>query len=159
MLNDDVGVRPYAEILEDMNRPEGMRLTMHNTLLPELREEVFADVAALVEAPPTMVSLRALGGAFSRTPETGTAFPGRLAQALVTAVRLSTGADAAARGEIPGWDRVARHGTDSYGNFQSSLSIPEAGTPREDRLARIRDAYDPDGLFSQAEGTQPAVAR
>src|SRR5699024_8293033 len=70
VLSDDVSLRPYAGILEDEEPPAGgMRLGMHNALLPDLSDAVLRDVAALTDSPPTMVSLRGLGGAFSRVPE------------------------------------------------------------------------------------------
>lgn len=147
VLSDDVAVRPYAEVLATEKMPPGLRMTMRNTLVPELGEEVLADVAALLTGP-TMVSLRALGGAFSRVEEEATAFPGRAAQAVVMAMRLSA-ADAPPD-ELPGWERVAGHGSGPYGNFLSSREEATwLGTSARDRrLAALRARLDPTGLFA-----------
>lgn len=154
VLSDDVSLRPYAGILEDEEPPAGgMRLGMHNALLPDLSDAVLRDVAALTDSPPTMVSLRGLGGAFSRVPEGTTAFPSRAAEALVIAMRIAPGADDSALAEPPGWDRVARHGTGVYGNFRSqpAPALDLSATGR--RLAGLRATYDPNGMFGRVEGT------
>lgn len=158
VLSDDVAVRPYAEILEDEEPPAGMRLSMRNALLPELDEEVLADITDLV-TPPTMVTLRALGGAFSRVPTEATAFPDRSAQALVVAVRFSTDPDDPALAQIPGWERVARHGTGAYGNFESEVAPSWSDTtPTGHRLARVRADLDPTGLLGPSNGPRQEVA-
>ena len=156
---DDISVRPYAEVLAEEAPPPGMHIAMHNTLLPHLTDQVLADVAALRDAPPTMVSLRSLGGAFARVPEGATAFPSRSAEAMVIAVRFSTDPDDPSLAQVPGWERVARHGSGSYGNFRSVLPSAD-GDPAATthRLARLRGELDPTGLFGPAEGSPREVA-
>lgn len=140
LLGDDVGVRPYAEILDeeshgaddgetDAHPAAGIQLTARNALLPALGDQVIADLAALTRAPGSVVSVRALGGAFSRVPEHATAFSGRSAQAMVVVLRMTpvdpdaaaVPGEIAAPGDIEGWDRLARHGRGAYRNFLSEL--------------------------------------
>lgn len=160
VLSDDVTVRPYAEVLVDEEAPPpGMRIAMHNTLLPHLTDGVLEDVAALLDAPPTMVSLRSLGGAFARVPEGATAFPSRSAEAMVIAVRFSTDPEDPSLAQLPGWEQVARHGTGSYGNFRSVLPSADADpAATTHRLARLRGELDPTGLFGPADGSRREVA-
>lgn len=136
VLSEDVGVRAYAEVLDEEGHgadegeagahpAAGTQLTARNALLPALGDQVIDDLAALTRAPATVVSVRALGGAFSRVPEHETAFPDRSAQAMVVALRMTPVVQGAAvPDEIEGWDRLARHGRGAYRNFLSELPLP-----------------------------------
>lgn len=156
VLSHDVAVRPYAEVLEDVEHPAGMRIAMRNTFLPGLSDAVLANVAAVYAHAPTMVSLRALGGAFSRVPAEATAFAHRSAEAMVAAIRFSPDSGDPTLADIPGWDALAGHGTGSYVNFLSSAGQEEAaasypaGTAH--RLARVKSEYDPANVFDRAIG-------
>lgn len=144
VLQDTVTVRPYADVLAEAHHGAGMRLTMRNALLPRLDDDVLADVAALA-APPTVLNVRALGGAFSRVAADATAFAHRDAVAMVSALRMPTAPGQPAPAQLPGWDAVARHGTGSYLNFDSGYADRHHPDATRERLARVRDAVDPDG--------------
>lgn len=152
VVHDDVDVRPYADVLRDVDHPPGMQMTLDNAFLPDLSDAVLAEIAAVFAAAPTILTMRALGGAFARVPHEATAFHHRSAEALAIALRFTAGPDAAAPTRTHGWDAVARHGTGSYVNFQSSSSAAAIAAAYPDRtlrrLEQITREYDPDQVFA-----------
>jgi len=148
VLGSDVAVRPYADVLADTHHPAGGRPTMRTAFLPELDDAAAAHIAAL--ASGTVVSLRGLGGALGRVPADASAFAHRDAETLVTAVSFGGGAE-----HLTGrWTDIARRGTGSYVNFLSETgdaAVSAAYPPAtRERLSRVREAYDPTGVFAGA---------
>ncbi len=162
VLSNDVGVRPYADVLENADRPAGLRFAVHNTFVPDLGVAALADIEGLFASGRTMLSLRAMGGAVSRVADNATAFAHRSAEAMVVAVRPLTEDLAPDEEAIPGWSSVARYGTGSYVNFLSSATDAETAasypTPTLRRLARAKADYDPDNLFRQTVNVRPEGA-
>lgn len=151
MLAEEVAELPYAEILEEHGPPRGTAITMDNVLLPELTDDALAAMATLYLDAPMVLSVRALGGAFSRVPADATAMAHRSVEAMVVAMRFPSGPQAPAPSEVTGWDAVARHGSGCYVNFLSSAgavsgraSYPE---PTRRRLERVKATYDPENVF------------
>lgn len=155
VLSNDVSERPYAEVLavhEPGEGPQGVRPVMSNTFLPALDEEAIGKVTAVYESG-AMVSVRALGGAFSRVATDATAFAHRSAAAMVLGARFVP-VDVEGPVDITGWAEVADLGTGSYVNFISTATPEDSAAAyppaTQERLARVKAAVDPDGLFTRA---------
>lgn len=152
VLSSEVSVRPYADVLEQGGHPAGMRVAIDNVLLPGLDDEAIAELAGVHATGGTVVSLRALGGAFSRVAADATAFAHRAAELMVSAVRFSPGPDAPSLHDVASWEAVAARGIGSYVNFRSDLgpdalsAVYPGATGR--RLAQVRAEYDPSGVFA-----------
>lgn len=157
VVSSDVSARPYADVLEDAHRPAGMRISMRNTFVPTLDDEVLGDLADLFAAG-SVLSLRGMGGAVSRVPADATAFAHRSAEAMLVAIRVS-GPDAPGATDIPGWSQVARHGTGSYVNFMSTATETDTldGYPGSAlrQLRQVKATYDPDNLFRNTVNIRP----
>lgn len=165
VLSSDVTTRPYAEVLEDEDHPVGMRVAVDNVFLREPDDAAMAAVAATHATGGTVVTLRALGGAFSRIPHDATAFAHRSAEVMITALRFSPGPDAPTLTGIPGWSALVARGTGSYVNLQSDSGPESVAAAYPGRVARLlaelRGRYDPTGLFgggSFADHSDPAAA-
>lgn len=159
MLSNDVDVRPYAGVLEDVDHPPGMRVAVDSAFLAELSDAALAEMAGVYDAAPTILSVRALGGAFARVPAAATAFGHRSAQALAIAMRFTADTRAPVPTEITGWEAVARHGMGSYVNFLSAATDEAVAAaypePTMHRLAAIKAEYDPGNLFRRTHNVRP----
>ena len=85
VVDDGVQEKPYGDVLEEANAPPGVKPVVTNRLLPELTDEVLADIdtAYAGGAAGRVVFLRSLGGEFGRVDAAATAFPHRDAEPLV----------------------------------------------------------------------------
>jgi FAD/FMN-containing dehydrogenase len=158
-----VSERRYADILEEAQRPPGVRLVVRNTLVPTLDDAAIAAIDRLRAAEtPMVVAVRSLGGAFGRVPADATAFAHRDAEAMVVGMVMlpeaATGADVD-RALVP-WRAVAAHGTGTYVNFQGSATAEDlaAAYPPATyaRLAAVKRAYDPANRFALNHNVEPA---
>ncbi|GAA0469486.1 hypothetical protein Ade02nite_32440 [Paractinoplanes deccanensis] len=94
------------------------------------------------------------GGAYNRVPPDATAFPHRDARFLLKQTAT------VAPGARPGpWLDESHALTHPYGTGGAYPNFPEPGLPDEAyylgntaRLRRIRETYDPSGLFTTAAG-------
>ncbi|MCA5892235.1 FAD-binding protein [Isoptericola sp. NEAU-Y5] len=163
LTGSTVATVPYADVLADGGHPPGVRVVARNVLVPGLTDAVVDDlVAASADATaPAAVSVRALGGAFSRVPADATAFAHRDAEVLVVggALVAADASDAEADAALAGWRRVAAHGTGVYANFQGSATgadLRAAYPPATlDRLRAVKRAYDPHNLFDRNLNVAP----
>lgn len=170
VLDDDVRVLPYADVLANAHRPPGGRLVSRNTLVPRLDDDVI-DAAVAAFRSGTSTVLRGLGGAFGRVPADATAFAHRDAEAMIVCAAFlpENAADGGASdGEatdteppLAGWPDVARHGTGVYLNFQGSdtpADLAAAYPPRTyARLAAAKRRYDPENVFGRGHNIAPAA--
>ncbi|SKC74355.1 FAD-binding oxidoreductase [Krasilnikoviella flava] len=165
VVADTVATVPYARTLaEGGHHPPGVRLAARNVVVPRLDDDVVAALVAAVEGDrPTMVGVRALGGAVSRVLPDETAFAHRDAEALVVGGALvpldAPGAvveDALAR-----WRDVAAHGSGAYVNFQGTATDADlrAAYPPTTlaRLRAVARAYDPGTLVACHLGAPPVA--
>jgi FAD/FMN-containing dehydrogenase len=155
----------YAEILEEAQRPPGVRLVGRNTLVPALGDDVIAAIEGLSATPaPVVVAVRSLGGAFARVPADATAFAHRDAEAMVVSMVIlpETATDADIEQALVPWQAVAALGTGTYVNFQGSATDEDlaAAYPPEAyaRLAAVKRTYDPGNLFALNHNIEPASA-
>lgn len=156
VLGNDVSERPYAEVLAvhepGDGPPPGLRPRVSNAFLPALDEEAITRLAAVHDGG-AFVSVRALGGAFSRVPVDATAFAHRSSAVLAIAMRMVP-LEVEEPGDAPGWSDVADLGTGSYVNFISTATAEDSAAAYPpatlERLARVKAEVDPDGLFTRA---------
>jgi hypothetical protein len=155
----------YGDLLEDAppGRPPFL-FVGGNGFMPDVSDEALDAIAAAYDRDvPTMVLLRALGGAFSRVAPDATAIAHRDAEALFIVNGLLP-ADS-----TPEQIAVAKAGTDAalaftngtYGNFapERGEQVIEAMYPPAtlERLRRVKAELDPGNLFRQNHNITPAV--
>jgi hypothetical protein len=154
----------YADLLEAAppGRPP-FRFVGGNGFAPDLSDEFLASIErALARPVPTMVMLRALGGAFSRVAPDATPIAFRDAQALFIVNSLLP-ADApeeqvaAVRVEL---DEPLTHTDGPYANFTQDHGddVTAAIFPPETlaRLRRVKAEFDPDDVFRPMHHISPA---
>jgi FAD/FMN-containing dehydrogenase len=163
VLDDDVRVMRYADVLASAHRPPGGRMLSRNTLVPRLDDGVVAAAVAAHRGGGATV-FRSLGGAFGRVPADATAFAHRDAEAMIVCAAFLP-EDATAADEetaLAAWVDVAGHGTGVYLNFQGSDTPADVATAYPPstyaRLAATKRRYDPGNLFGRGHNIAPAPA-
>ncbi len=154
---------PYVEAqsaLDDLFPPGG-RYYWKSHFLDELSDAAIATMLARIADRPTpesVIYIRTLGGAVARVGADETAFAHRSAtfNLSVDAIWSDAERDAAAIAWARStWDALAPHATGGiYLNFaglgeEDGVRAAALGASAE-RLERVREAYDPDGLFEVA---------
>ena len=159
-----LGATTLGDLLEDA--PPGkppFDFVGGNGFVPELTDEAIDVIAAqFAREVPTMVLLRALGGAFSRVAPDATAIAYRDAEALLI-VNAIVAPDAAAEQIAAlkaGSDAALAYARGAYGGFS-----PERGdevtramypAPTFERLRRVKAEFDPGNVFRQNHNIPPA---
>lgn len=162
----DVSLGPveYGDLLEAAppGRPP-FQFVGGNGFAPELSDELLAAAERAYTGPaPTMVMLRALGGAYSRVPADATAVAFRDAQALVVVNSLlpldAPEADVAAVQLVV--DEPLSYTTGRYSNFTQEFGDDVIATiyPPQTlaRLRAIKADIDPGDVFRPAHHITPA---
>jgi FAD/FMN-containing dehydrogenase len=154
----------YAKLLEQA--PPGkppLRFAGGNGLVPDLSDELLEACAAVLDRPvPTMLMLRALGGAYSAVAPDATAFAHRPAEALliVNAALPPTASDEEVAAALEGSRAVLAHTSGIYGNFSEVTGdeVIAAMYPPETlaRLRAVKAEIDPHDVFRPAHHIAPA---
>lgn len=160
----DLEPMAYGELLDDAppGRPPFL-LVGGNGFVPELSDAALDAVAAAYDREvPTMILLRALGGAFSRVDPEATAIAHRQAEALLM-VNGALPADATAEqvaAAKAGSDAAMAFTSGVYGNFsvEQGDHVIEAMYPPDTllRLRRVKSQFDPHNVFRQNHNIAPA---
>jgi hypothetical protein len=162
VASEDIRAMPYANALEDAHHPAGVRIEARNTLVPDLGAELIAAVEELLGGGGAVLTLRSLGGAFSRVPPDATAFAHRDAEAMLVAGMLLPADPAPGQVEEAQarWAAVAIHGSGAYVNFAGSATEADLAAiyppATRQRLAAVKRAYDP-AMSSAATTTSAQV--
>jgi FAD/FMN-containing dehydrogenase len=165
VLNDDVALKPYADTLvEGAVPPPGLALLCRNAFVdkesvPDVLR-VLAEVSTSDGTP--VVALRSIGGAVARVPEDATAYAHRQAELMV--VTMSAGPASMVEAARPAlealWARLAPHVNGAYANFLTGTTDADVDAvyPAEtrERLARVKQRFDPDNLFASNHNIRPA---
>jgi FAD/FMN-containing dehydrogenase len=155
----------YGDLLEDAppGRPPFLFIG-GNGFVPDLSDEALDAIAAAYDRDvPTMILLRALGGAFSRVAPDATAIGHRDAEALliVNGVLPPDTAPEQVAAAKAGSDAALAFTTGTYGNFSVDRGeeVIESMYPPAtlERLRRVKAELDPDNLFRQNHNITPAV--
>jgi FAD/FMN-containing dehydrogenase len=170
-LVDFSGRMPYRAIqtLYDALFPKGRdRCYWKSTYLSGLADEVIQEIAAHLAQRPsemTFVSIWKFGGCLQRVPADATAFGDRSMPFMLSidAIWQGPGADEANMGWVRNfWRDMQRHSTGRlYLNFPglgegTDLVRDAFGAETYERLARVKQAYDPDNLFRLNQNILPA---
>lgn len=163
-LFDASGAVPYLDLQSSVDDllPAGGRYFMKAHGFSELGDEAIDTLLAWDAkrpTPQTLTAIRTLGGAIERVADTESAFPHRADRFNVSidAVWSHPADDADVIGWARGaWDALARHANGGvYVNFAGLEDEAGASADRvfrlsRNRLAEVRAAYDPTGLFELA---------
>jgi FAD/FMN-containing dehydrogenase len=162
-LADMSGTAPYVESQRAVDElfPDGGRYYWKSHMVDELSDE-FIDTLAACDAdrpsPESVIFIRTLGGAISRVGPDDSAYPHRSARFNVSidGSWQDPALDSTAIDWVRStWERVAPFATGGvYLNFagfgdEADLDATALGH-NHSRLADIRRAYDPDGVFAAA---------
>ena len=164
VLEDDVTLKPYGEILEEgLVPPPGILFLARNGFVDEGSVpqvlQVLAEVGGSERSP--IIALRSVGGAVSRVPGDATAYAHRSAQLMfvTTFIGPQPAIDAAGPAMTQLWEKVGPHVTGAYANFLTTATeedvaaIYPGATHR--RLAAVKHRYDPDNLFAGNHNVRP----
>jgi FAD/FMN-containing dehydrogenase len=157
VIDDDVALRPYAEVLVDgAVPPPGIQLVTRSAFVDkdsvDDAVQLIAEIATS-ERPP-IIAVRSVGGAVSRVPADATAYAYREAE-LMFATTIIGPPPAIAAGR-PGleaiWARLTPHTTGAYANFLATASEEDVAAvyppATYERLAAAKRQYDPGNLFA-----------
>jgi hypothetical protein len=153
----------YADLLEDA--PPGAPPFVFaggNGFVPELSDEALEAFAATLDSEiPTMLLLRALGGAFGRVPADATAIAQRDGQALLAINRImpaDSGEEALAAVRAGVADALA-FTSGRYANFTPEFGdamTPEIYPPATlERLRAVKREVDPGDVFRASHHIAP----
>ncbi len=162
-LADMSGTSSYVESQSAVDElfPDGRRYHWKSHMVDELSDDLIDTLVACDASRPTpqsVIFIRTLGGAIARVGENDTAYPHRSARINVS-IDGSWGDAASDKGAVDWvrstWDRVAPFANGGvYLNFAGlgdAVDLEATALGRnEERLAGIRRAYDPGGLFDAA---------
>lgn len=163
-LIDLSGTVPYTELQSSADPlfPAGDRFYMKSLFLDSLPDEAIDTLLAWDARRPTpqsLVALRTLGGAVARVGADESSYPHRSSRFNLSmdASWSEPALDDAAVGWSRGtWEAMREYGDggvylnfSGFGDEADSLRGAVFGASAQ-RLAEVRDAYDPDGLFSEA---------
>ena len=168
---DDVGVVPYAGLLEELDEMyrAGHRNYYRSAFFDELGDDALATFSERVAPVPTPYSsafLEPLGGAVGRVDPGETAFPHRERSFCVTAVPKWE--DPARDAEMREWaDGIfgALEDEAAPGVYANYLDEWADGGPRDayrenwERLAELKRTWDPDNLFRHNVNVPPEGGR
>jgi FAD/FMN-containing dehydrogenase len=161
VVAEDIGERPYAEILEEAGPPEGVLPVIGNTLVEFVDEPLIEAITSAYAAGGRVVFLRSLGGAVGRVDPGHTAFAHRNAEALVVSGAFLP-LDAT-EGQIEGaqavWRTIGDQGIGSYAGFLGSDTAKDIAAlwPPEtlERLRQVKRTWDPENFFRRNFNVAP----
>jgi FAD/FMN-containing dehydrogenase len=154
----------YGDLLEDAppGRPPFLFIG-GNGFVPDLSDEALDAIAAAYDRDvPTMILLRALGGAFSRVAPDATAIAHRDAEALliVNGVLPPDTAPERIAAAKEGSDAALAFTSGTYGNFSAERGEEVIASMYPlatlERLRRVKAEIAPDNLFRQNHNITPA---
>ncbi|HWN26429.1 MAG TPA: FAD-binding oxidoreductase [Actinomycetospora sp.] len=168
-LVDLVGPMPYAEVQSylDDSEPKGHHYYWRNEFVAELSDGLLAatrDLFAECPIPEAEIGFLHLGGAIGDHASDDGAVGNRDARFVFAITGMwepgHPGADGFPGWVRDGWERIRPFSTGgNYVNFQTADEGDERVRatygPRYDRLARIKETYDPDNLFRSNRNVGP----
>lgn len=162
---DPIYPADYTELYAPFAVPTGQRHHWMSVYLDELSDDLIETLAAEalpMPTPLTGVSIYSLGGEINRVPTDATAYPHRDAQYLLHITTHWT--DGGMDSECREWTRdlhasLRDHGTGGeYINNQTDSEterVRAAYGDNYDRLAAIKQEWDPDNVFRMTQNIEP----
>lgn len=158
----DIRVKPYAELLEEPHPPEGVVPAVMSGLVEDLSDEAIdALLFARASLGPSVLMVRAMGGAINRVSPDATAFAFRSAEAfaMLATFQPLDAPPTAAEQLRDAWAGFAPYVCGVYGNFRAET---DAGTVAQmyppatlERLRAVKRAWDPGNLFDRNQNIAP----
>jgi FAD/FMN-containing dehydrogenase len=168
-IADMVGPKPYPQIYMPEDPDYRPIATSRTSFVDSVGPETIETILDRIEtARPAMrvAQIRVLGGAMARVPNDATAFAHRERRFMVTAAALSSGAED--RSEREAWanglmDVLRRdQPAATYVGLLADEGVERIHeaypTATWERLAEIKDRYDPTNLFHRNQNIPAAVA-
>jgi FAD/FMN-containing dehydrogenase len=164
VLDYDVALKPYADILEEgLVPPPGIQFLARSAFVDEDSVpkvlQILAEVGATERSP--IIALRSVGGAVSRVAGDATAYAHRGAQLMfvTTFVGPQPAIEAARPALDELWESLGPHVDGAYANFLTAATDEDVAavypTETYQRLAAVKGRYDPDNLFAGNHNVRP----
>ena len=165
VLADEVGLRPYAEVLVDgVVPPPGIQLVTRSAFVdkdsvPEVLR-ILAETGASQGSP--IMSIRTVGGAVSQVAADATAYAHREAELMFATTTIGPPPVIAATGPARQalWGKLTPQVTGAYANFLSDAEDADVAAvypaATYERLAAVKREYDPANLFRSNHNVRPA---
>jgi FAD/FMN-containing dehydrogenase len=168
-LADMIGPKPYPQVYPPEDPDYHPIATSRTSFVDSVEPETIATILDRIEASrPRMrvAQIRALGGAMARVPNDATAFAHRERRFMVTTAALSDRAEDRPEREAWANDLMGELRRDqpaaAYVGFladEGDRRVREAYPATTwERLAAIKDRYDPENLFHRNQNVPPAAA-
>ncbi|MFA6541247.1 MAG: FAD-binding oxidoreductase [Bacteroidota bacterium] len=163
VVQNMVTKKNYTDVLEEPHPPVGVKIIVNNGFTENFSDELIDTLAKQYgkETSPAM-QIRSCGGAMNRVAPDATAFAHRSSEALfISAAFLPLNASQGdeAKAMIP-WNSIAPFTQGAYVNFFSDATEKEVAIayPKAtyERLAKIKQTYDPQNIFNQNYNILPA---
>jgi FAD/FMN-containing dehydrogenase len=164
VLEDDVSLKPYGDILEEgMTPPPGIQIVTRNAFVdadsvPKVLQ-ILAEVGSSEGSP--VIAVRSVGGAVARVPAETTAYAHRSAELMfvTTYIGPPPAVEAARPRMTELWDELGPHVSGAYANFLSSADEEDVAnvypTETYERLVEVKRRYDPENLFAGNHNVRP----
>jgi FAD/FMN-containing dehydrogenase len=160
--SDTVALKPYANVLEEAHPPAGMKIIVKNGFAREFNDELINIIAKTHGKPGApALQIRSLGGAMNNVAPDATAFAHRDSEVLMIDAHFlpPDATDEMVQKMLEPWNRMEKFTTGSYVNLMSEATQKQidASYPKStyDRLAEIKQKYDPQNVFNQNYNVKP----
>lgn len=161
VLNKDIQRKAYADVLEEAHMPQGFKVITNNAFVRTLSEEL---IDVICNNGDQILQIRSLGGAMNRVAANATAFAHRDSEVLIVAPTFVVldADDTAVETALRPWRAIEAFSNGAYCSFFSEptdKALAAAYPPAtHNRLARIKQQYDPDNLFSRNYNIKPTAS-
>jgi FAD/FMN-containing dehydrogenase len=162
--SDTTVVEPYSEMLQEAHPPQGVHFTAKDMFTKVLQDElitVLSDVCCKPGSP--IVQLRMMDGAVNRVDSQATAMAHRDNEAFLFAgFPAPLGAtEEQITQSLQNWQKLAIYSSGAYANFISTNTESDVAdiypSDTYKRLAKIKQQYDPNNIFSHNFNIKPAI--
>lgn len=163
VTHQEVAEKDYHAILVDGHAPEGVKVLIHNVLLPELNDEITDTIARQAQDHQMLLQVRSVGGALNKVPAEATAFAHRRSEVLVISPLFmpQTATEEEIDAALAPWQKIAAYGEGACINFFAQVNeeiIKTVYPPAAlQRLAAIKKTYDPQNIFHHNFNILPAA--
>ncbi|GAA3500030.1 FAD-binding oxidoreductase [Streptomyces prasinosporus] len=165
VASKDIALVAYPDVLDQAGElPPDWEPMVRNRFVRQCGDEFVDALLTGARAFDNLfVELRSLGGALNRVPADATAFAHRDAEVMLNTAKLGPRADnEAALPELSAfWAALAPFTDGAYSNFLSELDADDMAAvyPPETyaRLQAVKDAYDPEDVFSRTPRVRPGT--